>query len=119
MLELEANPTLAVRHPRLAAEAAPALEARAAVISEVFSFGKTVLCLALVCVGRAPARRTVLAPLLSHDVARNVNRALVVVDDRAGGGGAHGASCPSSSAASFSRVAASSADCRARCACSS
>lgn len=80
MLALERRPLVALAEPDAEAPGGgPALEAhaqtRAARIAERFSFGKTVLMLALVCASRVPARLPEPAPLATMAVSWHANRA--------------------------------------------
>jgi hypothetical protein len=82
MRSLERRPVLAIEDSRVAPEWAPLVQTKFGRISERFSFGKTVLCLALACASRAPIRLPELTPLptypLSGVAATTANRAYVV-----------------------------------------
>ena len=82
MLALERRPLVAVEDGRCPDEWAPLVQTRMGRISEKFSFGKTVLALALVCSQRVPARLPDQQPLMTFPLvgagARSGNRASVV-----------------------------------------
>jgi hypothetical protein len=87
MLALERRPLLAVE-PGPGAPWAPLLQTKCGRVAERFSFGKTVVALALVCAAPAPAPLPELAPLptypLAGAAAARANRAFAAL--AAGGG---------------------------------
>jgi hypothetical protein len=82
MLALERCPRVPVEDPRCAEEWGGLIQTRIARVSEKFSFGKTVLSLALVCEQPVPARLPDQQPLVTYPLvgagARCKNRANVV-----------------------------------------
>lgn len=89
MLALERRPLVSVEDGRCPDGWAPLVQTRMGRISEKFSFGKTVLSLALVCSQRVPARLPDQQPLMTYPLvgagARSGNRASVIAS-RGGGG---------------------------------
>jgi hypothetical protein len=88
MLALERCPRVPVEDPRCAEEWGGLIQTRIARVSEKFSFGKTVLSLALVCEQPVPARLPDQQPLVTYPLvgagARCKNRANVVAVRGAG-----------------------------------
>ncbi len=89
MVELEKRPLLRLDDGKCPAEWGALLQSKYGRVSERFSFGKTVLALALVCAQRVPARLPELAPLMTYPLtggsARSANRACIVAAANGGG----------------------------------
>lgn len=86
MLALEQNPYISIEDPRCPEEWMSTIQTRMGRISEKFSFGKTVLALALVCSRKNPTLLPDQQPILSypHNSSHYGNRANVIVTKTGG-----------------------------------
>lgn len=86
MLALEQNPYISIEDPRCPEEWMSTIQTRMGRISEKFSFGKTVLALALVCSRKNPTLLPDQQPIMSypHNSSHYGNRANVIVTKTGG-----------------------------------
>lgn len=88
MIELECRPVLNIADTNCG-QWSPLLQTKIGRISEKFSFGKTVLALALVCAQRVPARLPEQTPIITYALtgtAATSNRAMIMNYDSVGSG---------------------------------